>query len=112
MRERKRGAKKIVLLANSLFVNHNRYPHYFDDLDIVITSYGTLSDDLRRDGVNRGRRNFRGSQKYPILPSPLTLLKFRRVVMDEAQRIESPTSKSAVMACKIPAVSRWAVTGT
>jgi hypothetical protein len=36
----------------------------------------------------------------------------QRVVLDEAQEVESSTAKAAAMARLVPAVHRWAVTGT
>ena len=44
--------------------------------------------------------------------SPLLSLKFWRLVLDEAQMVESEASNFAVMAMKIKAEFYWAVTGT
>ena len=52
------------------------------------------------------------SQLYPILPSPLTAIQWWRVAIDEAQRVSTPTAKSAMMALRLHSVHKWAVTGT
>ena len=44
--------------------------------------------------------------------SPLLSLRWWRVVIDEAQMVESGTAKAAAMARRLPAMHRWAVSGT
>jgi E3 ubiquitin-protein ligase SHPRH len=57
-------------------------------------------------------RRFARRQLYPILPSPLTSIDWWRVCIDEAQRVSTPTAKSAMMALRLHSVNKWAVTGT
>ena len=90
--------------------------------DVVLTTYETLRRDIHRDpggpgaeeddetGRGGGRR--RGRRRYEPLPTPLTRLRWWRVVLDEAQEVESSTAKAAEMARLIPGVNRWCVTGT
>ena len=59
-----------------------------------------------------GGRASRHRKKYEIIPTPLTRLTWWRVVLDEAQEVESSTAAAAAMACLVPGVHRWAVTGT
>jgi len=51
-------------------------------------------------------------QQPPKHVSPLFKVKFWRVVLDEAQRVENPTAQCSVMAAHIEADHRWCVTGT
>lgn len=46
-----------------------------------------------------------------VAPTPLTRLKWWRVVMDEAQMVERP-SQAAVLARQLEATHRWAISGT
>ena len=48
-----------------------------------------------------------------VVPTPLTRLRFWRVVLDEAQMVETASTAGATaLAARIDAVHRWAVTGT
>ena len=90
--------------------------------DVVLTTYETLRGDLHHapdaaasdgDGLGgTGGRASRHRKKYEIIPTPLTRLTWWRVVLDEAQEVESSTAAAAAMACLVPGVHRWAVTGT
>ena len=89
--------------------------------DVVLTTYETLRNDLHHapaaspetDGDSaRNSRASRHRKKYEIIPTPLTRLTWWRVVLDEAQEVESSTAAAAAMARLVPGVHRWAVTGT
>lgn len=56
-----------------------------------------------------GRKRGRGRR---IVPTPLISIKWWRVVLDEAQRVETPTAASAKMALKLLSRYRWCVSGT
>jgi E3 ubiquitin-protein ligase SHPRH len=100
---------------------------------VVLTTYDVLRNDLHHNpgpgegsadagasgtgasGVGGGEAAVRASRfkkKYEVIPTPLTRLTWWRVVLDEAQEVESSTAKAAAMARLVPAVHRWAVTGT
>lgn len=53
------------------------------------------------------RSNLRRKKKYRVLASPLTGIKWWRVVLDEAQRIETPTAASATMARMLQSNHKW-----
>ena len=85
----------------------------------MLTTYETLRSDLHHapsvcqaeadSGPGRASRH---RKKYEIIPTPLTRLTWWRVVLDEAQEVESSTAAAAAMARLVPGVHRWAVTGT
>lgn len=47
-----------------------------------------------------------GLGRYEVVPTPLTRLRWWRVVLDEAQMVESSTAKAAEMALKLSTVHR------
>lgn len=85
--------------------------------DIVVTTYDVLKAELHYepaevlDRATRGNSSKR-SRRYHVIPTPLTRLTWWRVVMDEAQMVESTATKAAELARMIPAKHRWCVTGT
>ncbi|TVY43470.1 putative ATP-dependent helicase [Lachnellula occidentalis] len=79
--------------------------------DIVISSYGVLAAEINFTQLNP-EKTLRNASKYPRPKSPLMALQFFRVVMDEAQMIESGVSKAAIVARMVPRVNAWCVTGT
>lgn len=80
--------------------------------DIVLTSYDVLRQDLYRNPNREAGRSLRYEKRYDIIPTPLTGVRFWRVVVDEAQMVESSTAKATEMAMKIASINRWCVTGT
>jgi len=63
-------------------------------------------------GGGSSGRGLRHSKKYKVLATPLQMIHFKRVILDEAQRIDTPTAKTSQMALRIEADCRWCVTGT
>lgn len=87
----------------------------YDDLaeyDIVVTSYTVLSADLWYAIPNTSGRTLRNPPAHEKRQSPLMEYEFWRVVMDEAQMIQSGHSKASQVACLIPRALAWVVTGT
>jgi E3 ubiquitin-protein ligase SHPRH len=83
--------------------------------DVVLTTYDVLRNDLHHDpsGDAAGAaRASRYAKRYSIVPTPLTRLTWWRVVLDEAQEVESSTAAAAAMARQLVATHRWAVSGT
>ncbi|KAI8112832.1 hypothetical protein M9434_004152 [Picochlorum sp. BPE23] len=80
--------------------------------DIVLTTYDVLRQDLYRNPDRTEGRSLRYEKRYHIMPTPLTRVKFWRVVVDEAQMVESSTAKATEMVMKIAATNLWCVTGT
>jgi E3 ubiquitin-protein ligase SHPRH len=94
---------------------HLIHPHILADADIVLMTFDALMGDLGHSDDNpyvaSGRR-LRTHKRYRVLPSPLTGIKWFRVCLDEAQKVETPTATSAKMALKLAAHHRWCVSGT
>ncbi|KAI4120059.1 MAG: hypothetical protein LQ345_000015 [Seirophora villosa] len=83
----------------------------FHEHDIVLTTYSVLAREIHHSG-HVPDRTFRNQKKYERRLSPLTQLKWWRVVLDEAQMIESGVSNAAKVAQLIPRHNAWCVSGT
>jgi E3 ubiquitin-protein ligase SHPRH len=79
--------------------------------DVVISTYSVLAAEIHFTQLNPTKR-LRNESKYPRPNSPIMGLSWWRILMDEAQMIESGVSKAAVVARMIPRVNAWCVTGT
>ena len=79
--------------------------------DVVVTTYSVLAAEINFTALNP-EKSLRRESKYPRPKSPLMQLSWWRVIMDEAQMIESGVSKAAVVARLIPRINAWCVTGT
>ncbi|KAF3481697.1 uncharacterized protein GIQ15_04456 [Arthroderma uncinatum] len=79
--------------------------------DIVLMTYMVLNTEIyyAEDPPDRPSRN---RKKAPIRKSPLMQISWWRVCIDEAQMVESQTSKPARVARIIPRWNAWAMTGT
>ena len=78
------------------------------EADIVLTTYDTLRTEIDIDtangqGLAGAERARRYERKYNVVPTPLTRLTWWRVVLDEAQMVESTVSKAAEMVRRLPA---------
>ncbi|KAF2156004.1 DNA repair and recombination protein RAD5B [Myriangium duriaei CBS 260.36] len=76
----------------------------FQNYDVVITSYGTLSSEYLP----------KGSKQPPKMPTQngFYSLHWRRIVLDEGHTIRNPQTKNALACCGIDAYAKWALTGT
>jgi E3 ubiquitin-protein ligase SHPRH len=81
------------------------------EFDIVLTTYNVLAREIHYADTPP-ERNLRHTQKYTPRRSPLVLINWWRVCLDEAQMIESGVSQAARVARLIPRVNAWAVSGT
>lgn len=97
------------------------HPGLLANADIVLMTFDALLSDLghtddnqfvSRISDNESRGNLRSRKRYRVVPSPLLSIKWWRVCLDEAQRVETPTVGSAQMALKLEATHRWCVSGT
>jgi hypothetical protein len=95
------------------------HPARLADADIVLITFDTLMSDLNHSddnrflaGIRSEQGNLRRRKRYRVVPSPLTKIRWWRICLDEAQRVETPTAKSAIMALKLETDHRWCVSGT
>ena len=104
----------------SVFIYHN-CKATSDDLlkyDVVLTTYGTLAQEVTRrekfEEENNGRSiNYQDktfAAKFPLLNPEKA--KFHRVILDEAQCIKNRNTKTARAAHQLQATYRWCLTGT
>ncbi|KAG2220208.1 hypothetical protein INT45_002800 [Circinella minor] len=79
--------------------------------DVVLTDYNVLKEEIHhaRTPPDRPRRHI---AKYPAKRSPLVQILWFRVMLDEAQMVESTMALVAEMARLIPRWYSWGVTGT
>lgn len=80
--------------------------------DIVLTTYDVLRHDFHCNPDRSLARSLRHEKRYHVIPTPLTSVRFWRVVVDEAQMVESSTAKATEMVKKIASINSWCVTGT
>jgi E3 ubiquitin-protein ligase SHPRH len=82
-----------------------------EEYDVVLTTYLTLAKEMHfaTDPPERSRRHAR---QYVRKKSPLVQVQWWRVCLDEAQMLESGVTNAAKVACLLPRVHSWAVSGT
>jgi DNA repair protein RAD5 len=84
--------------------------------DVIITTYNTLSFEFSQTFLNatskRKKKTETQEKKEPPQPSPIYMMSFYRVVLDEAHNIKNRKSLQARATSAIDANRRWAVTGT
>lgn len=83
----------------------------FQAADVVLTTYAVLAAEIHHAKAVE-KRNLRHESAYRQRLSPLVMLQWWRVCLDEAQMIESGVSAAAIVAQLIPRVHAWAVSGT
>lgn len=78
--------------------------------DVVITTYEILRKDFHhRDILSKQLRHER---RFISSKTPLLGVAWKRVILDEAQMVESSTAMASEMACDLVSKFRWCVTGT
>jgi hypothetical protein len=90
-------------------------------LGIMVDETGAIRGDTASVGVfalhaglsvGSGARKLRHAKKYRVVPTPLLQVHWYRVLLDEAQLIDAPVAKAALMAQRLWGVNRWAISGT
>ena len=82
------------------------------ECDVILTVYNVLGREIHYTAGAVPVRNMRYNKIYERKKSPLTQIKWWRVVLDEAQMVESGISNAAKVAQIIPREHAWAVSGT
>ena len=80
--------------------------------DVVLTTYNVLGREVHYTTGANPTRDMRYRKVYEQRKSPLTQIMWWRVVLDEAQMVESGVSNAAKVAQVIPREHAWAVSGT
>ena len=105
----------------SVLLLHSKKKPYSEiqEHDVVLTTYGSLSAELRRYKIHIEQRKASAqyreeddldlAQKCPLL-HPLS--KFHRVILDEAQYIKNKETQSSLAVHQLNATYRWCLTGT
>ena len=101
-----------VKIYEGMGVEGHITPEHLASYDIVITTYEALRSDIYHCGLGSNTRVLRYEKKYEAKESPLPLIHWWRVCLDEAQMVESKTSNCARMALKLSCWNRWCVSGT
>ena len=79
--------------------------------DAVLTDFNTLSKELYFSDLTNDR-SLRHGKKFEYPPSPLTSVRWWRVVLDEAQMVENKNNRPSLMVKQLPTINHWATTGT
>ena len=82
----------------------------FTSHDVVLTTYALLAREIHY--APAPNRDLRHGKKYERRLSPINQLVWWRVVLDEAQMIESGVNNAAKVAQLIPRQNSWALSGT
>ncbi|UJR30370.1 hypothetical protein I4U23_017905 [Adineta vaga] len=82
--------------------------------DFIFCSYENLRKDIHHnESCSKEQHATRTHvRRYEYLISPLLRLKFWRLVLDEAQMVDTPNAPTSIMARSLVAHHRWFVTGT
>ncbi|XP_067626775.1 E3 ubiquitin-protein ligase SHPRH [Eurosta solidaginis] len=87
-------------------------PRQLASYDIVITDYSVLRKEIYHTSAYLSERVTRNEKRSMRRMSPLLMIQWWRVCLDEAQMVETNTTHVGTMVRKLPAINRWAVTGT
>lgn len=82
------------------------------EFDVVIVDYNVLRSEIYFTTANSREGSLRHERKHMNSTSPLPLIKWWRVCLDEAQMVETPSNQCSKMVKTLPTTHRWAVTGT
>lgn len=84
--------------------------------DVVLTTYGTLSAEYKRKETHELERrrnpNWRPTTYSHRLPLLGDECKWYRIILDEAQCIKNKSTKAAIGACGLQALTRFCMSGT
>ncbi|XP_058831485.1 E3 ubiquitin-protein ligase SHPRH [Topomyia yanbarensis] len=80
------------------------------EYDAVLTDYNVLKTEIYF--TNAVARTSRHEKRFLSPVSPLPLVRWWRVCLDEAQMVEGVHNQTTKMVKTLPAVHRWTVTGT
>lgn len=82
-------------------------PKDFQQYDVVISTYETMSSEYWEGATGGGKISKKGTRSKGLYS-----VHWRRIVLDEGHQIRNPNSKRARAACGLEGSSRWILTGT
>ncbi|KAI9040111.1 P-loop containing nucleoside triphosphate hydrolase protein [Aspergillus affinis] len=85
------------------------------DYDVVLTTFGTLSSELKRREKYDELHGHEPTESRELLKSMPCLgpsSKWYRVIIDEAQCIKNRNTKAAIACCRLDSIYRWCMSGT
>jgi E3 ubiquitin-protein ligase SHPRH len=87
-------------------------PRDLAQLDICITTYDVLNDELAHVFALDNAKVLRQPKRFMNVSSPLLYVEWWRICLDEAQMVHSTNTRCAAMANRLNAINRWCITGT
>jgi hypothetical protein len=97
---------KCIVYENSCSMD----PFELASADVVITTYEILRKDFHHREILS--KQLRHERRFISCKTPLLGVCWKRVILDEAQMVESSTAMASEMACNLVSKFRWCVTGT
>ena len=79
--------------------------------DVILATYRTLAREVHF-AEDPPERDMRRAPKFKRKRSPLVRIQWWRICLDEAQMVDSGVTAAARVACRLPRVHSWAVSGT
>uniref|UniRef100_A0A182NHY7 RING-type domain-containing protein n=1 Tax=Anopheles dirus TaxID=7168 RepID=A0A182NHY7_9DIPT len=101
-----------VYVYNGVTDTHGKWiaPDVLASYDVVLTDYNVLKPEIYH--VAENARTSRHEKRFLIPATPLTMIRWWRVCLDEAQMVEGLNNNVTKMVKSLPTVHRWTVTGT
>lgn len=81
------------------------------ECDVVFTTYNVIGQEVYY-AEDPPDRNMRNERRFERKRSPLIQLQWWRICLDEAQMVDTGVTAAARVACRLPRVHSWAVSGT
>lgn len=82
------------------------------EFDVVICSYSTLSNEVHYAEFSKNQRPSRNTTRKYDYTSPLSIMEFYRVILDEVQYSSSASSNISRCANLLHRIHTWGVSGT
>lgn len=91
-----------VLIYNGIKQSGWISPTDLSTYDVVLTDYNIMKTEIYYSESNKRETVMRSERRYIIPTSPLTMINWWRVVLDEAQMVETPKNSCSKMVKSLP----------
>ncbi|CAB4256540.1 similar to Saccharomyces cerevisiae YLR247C IRC20 Putative helicase [Maudiozyma barnettii] len=94
--------------------NINEIVRKLSQFDVIITTYNVINMEIHYTQYNanqRSRRNNNNAPRYDY-SSPLSLMQFFRIILDEVQMLKSDNTQAAKCTSLLDRIHTWGVSGT